>query len=135
MIRRDTRALELDTPLQLRVPARPPAIANAIPPAISTALMIGDTRSLWLVWMPMFTSPALMPCVSLLGMGTIKDAIPNTITIRPAISSIFIWLLHGLKNTLVYFFRIHRKARFEYEYRAGQCLVRSKSSSAASSHR
>jgi hypothetical protein len=50
--------------IQLRLPERAPAIVNAIPPAISTPLMIGDTRSLLLVCTPMFISPALIPCVS-----------------------------------------------------------------------
>src|SRR5579863_2893103 len=43
------------------LPWRAPAMASAIPPAISTALTIGDTRSLLVVCNPMFISPALMP--------------------------------------------------------------------------
>src|SRR5580700_2805623 len=38
----------------------------------------------------MFTSPALMPCVSVWGMGTIRDAIPSTTTSKPANRRTFI---------------------------------------------
>src|SRR5208282_2859789 len=79
-----------NSPQLLDDPARAPAMANAIPPAISTMLTIGDTRSLWLVFTPMFTSPALIPCVSVRGMGTRRDAIPSTTTSNPANSRIFI---------------------------------------------
>src|SRR5258708_36568570 len=69
---------------------RAPAIAITIPPAISTALTTGDTTSLLVARTPMGTFPALMPSDSVLGIGTNRDAIPNTIMITPAINSIFI---------------------------------------------
>src|SRR5258708_26407679 len=48
--------------------ARVPAMVSAIPPAINTALMIGETRSLRLVCTPIFASPIFTPCVSLCGI-------------------------------------------------------------------
>src|SRR5713226_6005206 len=38
----------------------------------------------------MFTSPAVIPCVSVWGTGTTRDAIPRTTTSKPANSKIFI---------------------------------------------
>src|SRR5713226_7021962 len=38
----------------------------------------------------MFTSPALIPCVSVWGIGMSRDAIPSTTKTRPANSTIFI---------------------------------------------
>jgi hypothetical protein len=67
-----------------------PAIIKPAPPKINTALMIGETRSLCLVWMPMFTSPALMPWFSLCGIGTKSDAIPRINKIRPTNIKVFI---------------------------------------------
>jgi len=79
---------------------RAPPTVSAIPPAISTTLMIGDTRSLWVVSTPMFTSPALIPCFSVWGIGTSRDAIPSTTKIRPANKHDFHkWLRRHLQHT------------------------------------
>ena len=53
---------------------RAPAMASAIPPAMSTALIMGDTRSLWSRYVRV---PILAPCVSLPEIGATRDVTPS----------------------------------------------------------
>src|SRR5436853_3625521 len=69
---------------------RPPVIINRTPPAIRTALTSGETRSLWWVWTPISMSPALIPCRSVRGMATKRDAIPRINTNTPTHNRAFI---------------------------------------------
>src|SRR4051794_33175402 len=69
--------------------ARTPATAISTPPQISTMLMIGERRSLWVVCTPKLTSPALIPCVSVLRIGMTNEAIPKTSRSMPTYRTFF----------------------------------------------
>src|SRR5579859_1498008 len=75
-------------------PRREPVIIRPAPATISTALIIGETFSLFRVCTAILMSPALNPWVSRRGMGTKRETTPKIKMMSPTAKIIF--MLFGL---------------------------------------